>query len=305
VRDRAVSGPRRHSRTTRVDGRAGRRHNVARPANERVKKKSTPDGVAVIREVLDASRPRPDVAAPVGEKNQYAVRFAEHMAKRVADDLAPRLRGIHATTKRTAGSVRGQKQLDVNFSTPQHGLALGISLKSVHLRDAKSGRYTHNMKRNEEELRIEASGYHKRQPYAVMVGVLVLPFDSCDDAKRDNPSSFGSWVRHLRPYCGRVQPDDEIDRFEKLYVALYEADGSDVRFFDIESDPPKSRRPTRDGDLVTADGRPRRLLTYGEFVDAVYHRYLQRNSAEFRWADGEEAPLEVDEAEEEEQDDET
>jgi hypothetical protein len=261
------------------------------------------DGVAVIREVLDASQPRPDIAASVGEKNQYAVRFAEQMAKRIADDLGPSLRGIQATTKRTAGSVRGQKQLDVNFSTPQHGLALGISLKSVHLRDAKSGRYTHNMKRNEEELRIEASGYHKRQPYAVMIGVLVLPFDSCDDAKKDNPSSFGSWVRHLRPYCGRVHPDDEIDRFEKLYVALYEPDGNDLRFFDIESDPPKSRRPAKDGDLIADDGRPRRLLTYAEFLDAVYHRYLQRNSAEFRWAEGEEAPLEPDETEEEDEED--
>jgi hypothetical protein len=276
-----------------------------RRRDQYVKKHSVPDGVSVIRDILKASRPRPQVADPVGKKNQYAVRFAEHMAKRIANDLAPRLRSIQATTKRTAGSLRGQKQLDVNFSTPQHGLALGISLKSVHLRDAKSGRYTHNMKRNEEELRIEASGYHKRQPYAVMIGVLFVPFDSCDDAKKDNPSSFGSWVRHLRPYCGRGHPDDEIDRFEKLYVAMYEPDGSDLRFFDIESDPPRNRRPPQDGELLAADGRARRLLTYAEFLDGVYHRYLQRNSAEFRWADGQEAPLEVDEVEEEEQDNQT
>jgi hypothetical protein len=268
-----------------------------------VTKDDTPDGAAVIREVLDASLPRPEVTDAVGVKNQYAVRFADHLARYIANDLAPSLRGIQATTKRTAASVRGQKQLDINFSTPQHGLALGISLKSVHLRDASSGRYTHNMKRNEEELRIEASGYHKRQPYAVMIGVLVLPFDSCDDAKRENPSSFGSWVRHLRPYCGRLQPDDDIDRFEKLYVALYEPDGSEFSFFDIEADPPKNRRPPKDGDLLGSDGRPRRLLTYAEFLDAVYHRYLRRNAAEFSWADGEEAPIEVDEADEEETDD--
>ena len=63
------------------------------------------------------------------------------------------------------------KQLDVNFSTPKLGLALGISLKSVHTRDKKKPkRYTHNMKRNEEEFRVEAIGYHKRQPFAVMIG---------------------------------------------------------------------------------------------------------------------------------------
>jgi hypothetical protein len=255
----------------------------------------------VIRAVLAASSPRPDVDDPVGEKNQYAVRFAERMAIRIAADLSDRFRGIAATTKRTAGSIRGQKQLDVNFSTPQHGLALGISLKSVHLRDVTGGRYTHNMKRNEEELRIEASGYHKRQPYAVMVGILFLPFDSCDDGKKNNPSSFGSWVRHLRPFAGRQTPDDEIDRFEKLYIALYAPDGSDMRFFDAEADPPKNRRPPKDGELLAEDGRPRRLLSYAELLDSIYHRYLHRNSAEFRWADGEEEPLDlsdIDEGEE-------
>ena len=157
-------------------------------------------------------------------KNQYAVRFADHIATRIAADLFERLEDIAATTKRTAGSARGKKQLDINFSTPRLGLALGISLKSVHLRDVKgAGRYTHNMKRNEEELRIEASGYHKRQPYAVMVAVLFLPFDSAEDGKKDNPSSFGSWVRHLRPYAGREDPEDEIDKFEKIYIASLRA----------------------------------------------------------------------------------
>src|SRR4029079_19349631 len=138
--------------------------------------------------------------------------------------------------KRAAASVRGHKQLDVNFSTPQLGLALGSSLKSVHLREAAGGkRYTHNLKRNEEELRIEAAGYHKRQPYAVMVGVLFLPFDSCEDGKRNNPSSVGSWVRHLRPYTARSGPRDDDDRFERIYIALYEPDGSNLGFFDISA----------------------------------------------------------------------
>lgn len=194
-----------------------------------------------------------------------------------------------------------KKQLDVNFSTPEHGLVLGISLKSVHVRDAKrqrdgsikAGRYTHNMKRNEEELRIEAGGYHKRQPYAVMIGVLFLPFDSCDDAIRSDPSSFGSWVKHLRPHTRRLEPDDDTDRFEKLYVALYEVDGSNLRFFDVESDPPKSGRPETNGALGGADGRPRRLLSYAEFLESCYEMYERRNSVDFRWASGESSPLDI------------
>lgn len=261
---------------------------------ERPEGRSRPivDGAAVMAEVLAHSEPRPDVGSAQTQKNQYAVRFAERLAELVARDLQPMFPGIEATTKRNAAAVRGKKQLDINFSTPQLGLALGISLKSVHLRDVGSGqRYTHNMKRNEEELRIEANAYHKRQPYAVMVGVLLLPFDSCSDGKKDNPSSFGSWVRHLRPYTGRAGPTDEPDVFEKLYIGLYEPDGSDFRFFDVESDPPKNQRPRGDGALEGADGRAQRLLSYREFLDAVFHAYLARNSAEFRWADGDEEPL--------------
>ena len=247
------------------------------------KNQPAPDGATVLAEVLRAAKPRPKQADEASDKGQYATRFAEHMAERIAAHLSPRLTGISATTKRTAGSAVGTKQLDVNFSTPRIGLALGISLKSVHIRDiGGSERYTHNRKRNEEELRIEATGYHKRQPYAVMVGVLFLPFDSCDDGKKDNPSSFGSWVRHLRPYAGREEPEDEKDKFEKIYIALYEPAGTDMRFFDAQWDPPRR-------------GRPKRLLTYGEFLDAAYHAYLSRNAAEFKWAEGEEEPLGIEE----------
>lgn len=236
----------------------------------------------MIAAVLRAVQPRPQRSDSQSAKNKYASRFADHMAQRISADLAPRLKGISATTKRSAGSVRGRKQLDINFSTPQVGLALGISLKSVHLRDVGgSERYTHNKKRNEEELRVEATGYHKRQPYAVMVGVLFLPFDSCEDGKKSNPSSFGSWVLHLRPYAGRRETDDDHDKFEKIYIALYEPDGTDLRFFDVEAAPRKN-------------GRPRGLLAYAEFLDAVYRAYQDRNHAEFEWDDAEAESLDLE-----------
>jgi hypothetical protein len=253
------------------------------------------DGATAIAHVLKAAEPRPTATTTQHEKNQYAVRFADAMAAILASDLGRLMRGISASPKRTAASVRGAKQLDVNFSTPATGLALGISLKSVHIRESTGAkRYTHNLKRNEEELRIEASGYHKRQPYAVMVGVLFLPFDSCEDGKKTNPSSFGSWVRHLRPYAGRNEPRDDEDRFEAIYIGLYDPDGLDIRFFDVASDPPKNGRPPHDGALLGRNGTPCRLLSYAEFLSAVYHSYLRRNAAEFRWADGTEEPLEAD-----------
>ncbi|MGI8671040.1 MAG: hypothetical protein ACR2LU_00365 [Luteitalea sp.] len=252
-----------------------------------------PDGASAITEVLRKSTPRPTRHDSTTEKKNYAIRFATHIGERLTADLKPYFPKISATTKRSARSVTGNKQLDVNFSTPELGLALGISLKSVHVRDVGSAfRYTHNMKRNEEELRIEASGYHKRQPYAVMLGVLFLPFDSCTDGKSES-SSFGSWVRKLRPYAGRVDPEDDIDRFEKIYIALYEPDGSDLRFFDIQCAPPRNGRPPDAEAPIDFDATCHGLLSYADFLGAAYHSYLARNQAEFMWASGEEEPLDL------------
>ena len=66
----------------------------------------------------------------------------------------------------SAGAARKPKKLDVNFSTPELGLALGISIKSVNFAEDNRG-YAHNVTGRDYELRAEASDYHTRQPYAV------------------------------------------------------------------------------------------------------------------------------------------
>ena len=151
------------------------------------KSKRTPaairEGEDVLSKILADAAPRPTSGSSQSDKNQYAIRFADAFATELARDFTPLMDGIEASSRRSAKSDGGTKQLDINFSTPATGLALGVTLKSVHIREATGGkRYTHNLKRNGEELMIEASGYHRRQPYAVMVAILALPFDSCDDA---------------------------------------------------------------------------------------------------------------------------
>lgn len=228
-------------------------------------------GHVALKAALDEAAPRPSSSSAQSEKTNYASRFADAMAEQLAFDLAPRFPGIDATTKRTGVTSKGKKQLDISFSTPKMGLALGVSLKSVHIRET-GGRYTHNMKRNDEELGTEATVYHERQPWSVMVAVMFLPFDACTDGK-SGPSSFGSWVRSLRPRVGRSSAADREQLFEKGYIALYESDGSNLQFFDIESAPPKR-------------GVPADLLSYAGFIEALYRAYTLRNHAEFRWVDG-------------------
>ena len=61
---------------------------------------TTDIGVAVISEVLRTAEPRPNRNDPVTDKNQYAVRFADLMANRIASDLfnawrtSPRRQGV-------------------------------------------------------------------------------------------------------------------------------------------------------------------------------------------------------------------
>lgn len=256
-------------------------------------RRERPDGAVVLTEVLERAAPRPLRQDAAAEKTKYAVRFADCMAQAMARDLQGFFPSIEASTKRAARSASGKTQLDINFSTLDMGLALGVSLKSVHVRDVgRTSRYTKNPKRNLEELRTEASGYHRRQPFAVMVAVLFLPFDSCSDGKT-NPSSFGAWVQKLRPYAGRKAPEDDIDTFEKIYIALYEPDGSELRFFDVECRPHRNQRPPNAPEPVDYDQPCGGLLSYADFLGALYHVFLDRNPVEFEWADAEPELLEL------------
>ena len=244
-----------------------------------------PKAITNLTDVLAAAGERPpDFASDPAERHRlpeqkriYATRFANKMAICVANGLRDSFPDVlpgedGKGLESPAQSVRGPKKLDVNYSTPQLGLGFGISLKAVHFKEREKFGYVHNRKRNDEELRTEASGYHKRQPYAVMVAVMFLPDDACNDAQPKNMSSFGAWVKYLRPLSQRVSAHDDIDRYERVYVGLYARDGSRMEFFDVENAPPKR-------------GRPKNLLTFAEFLEAVEKTFLRRNVADFDWAD--------------------
>jgi len=251
--------------------------------------------IQTLKDVLDAAAPRPADHAKTREerhklsedKRTYATRFADKMAICVANGLRGRFPGVLPDeegkgVESPAQSVRGPKKLDVNYSTQQLGLGFGISLKAVHFKEKEKRGYIHNMKRNDEELRSEASGYHQRQPYAVMIAVVFLPDDACDDSTARHSSSFGAWVKYLRPLAQRQFAHEDIDRYERVFIGLYGRDGSNVEFFDVALAPPKR-------------GRPKNLLSYAGFLDEVEKTFLKRNVSDFEWAD--EPGIQTDEPE--------
>ena len=86
------------------------------------------------------------------------------------------------------------KRVDVKYSTPEAGLGLALSFKSVHFGEEDSGNrdFVHNLKRNDEELRVEATGHHLRQPYAVMVAV-----EDCDLHRFERSTAPPLWSKHF------------------------------------------------------------------------------------------------------------
>lgn len=178
-----------------------------------------------------------------------------------------------------ARTAKGFKKLDVNYSTPELGLALGVSIKSINFADERTRRFTKNFSRNDNELRAEATDYHQRQPYAVLVGVLFLPLSSCNDAgkargEEPRASSFGAAVKFFRNRANRTGPRDDVDLFERFFVALYGASGEHACFFDATRPPPRARRP-HGAECIDFEG----------FIAEIVKTYRERNDPPFQWAD--------------------
>ena len=241
---------------------------------------SPADGRAVIKSVLESTRRDVEAAAtkaagkPFKRDLNFAIAFAKYMGIEVAKALEPHFPGIMSGEK-PSRAVRGMKRVDVKYSTAEAGLGLALSFKSVHFgeRDAGAADFIHNLKRNDEELRVEATGHHLRQPYAVMVAVVFLPFESCQDMDK---SSFASWVEYLWPLKGREEPEDPPDRFELVFIGLYARDGRELGFYQVGGEVPCPRK-----------GRPRRLLGLGEFLGLIRETYARRNGLDFAF-EGEE-----------------
>jgi len=233
-------------------------------------------------------------AASQAQKKNYAETLSRELAQRFADLLRPHFTGILPDPsgkgqESRARTSKGFKKLDVNYSTVELGLGLGVSIKTINFRDAASKRYTKNYTRADGELRAEASDYHERQPYAVMVAVVFLPADACDDALT-GVSSFGAAVQIFRNRASRHSHEDAPMLFERVFIGLYETAETafgEVGFFDVMTPPPRR-------------GRPRAMLGMGELIGEIVATYDHRNAPPFLWDDGVEeipAPPEADDEE--------
>ena len=259
---------------------------------------------------LDGADPRPAPTASREEKKNYAERLSNQLAQRIADALRPTFPSVTPTAagkgrEARVGVDKGQKRLDVKVTDTTLGLLLSVSIKTYSFQDyspksGKLGRWTKNIVRNDHELRGEAMVVHQRQPYAVLVGVMFEPYATCDDGDPKktsdvHKSSFAHHVATLAKRTGRGKrpvyggstawvdlgaEDTRHDLFERMFIGLYEPDGPDrgaVRFFDVESAPPRNGRPSAAA-----------TISFEGFIEQVATEVQRRNSIAPSWAEGEE-----------------
>jgi len=248
-----------------------------------------PAGPAV-HSVQDALRAAGPKAGHANKKN-WSEAFSRALAVMFANHLRADFAGVtpdkHGRRQECpARTNRGYKKLDVGYSTEELGLALGVSIKSINFRDPASNRYTKNYSRNDNELRAEAMDYHRRQPFAVLVGVLMLPIDSCDDAGADE-SSFGAAVRYFRQRSNRRSPEGDADLFEAFFIGLYddsEPSGSNDFFFAVNDAPPRAGRPIRRPYPAGVSAPAYRDMSLLEVIATIRSVYDAVNSYPFDFA---------------------
>jgi hypothetical protein len=136
------------------------------------------------------------------------------------------------------------KKLDVNYSNPQIGLGLAVSIKTLNFKDEATGRFTKNIKRIDGELRAEAQDCHVRQPYAVLAGLIFFPEEAASDS-RTKSSLRHAWEVFERR-GGRRSTGNEASHFERIWVCVYNSGQDDfgrVRCFDVADEIPTTGLP--------------------------------------------------------------
>ena len=207
-------------------------------------------------------------------KHGYAFKLSTSLARTVADSLRADfpgvLPGIDGRGGESAAPVHsGFKRLDVNYSTQQLGLALGVSIKTLNFPDEGSGRFTKNATRIDNELRAEAQDYHHRQPYCVLAALIFVPEATVRDHGSRGRTSFRHIYETLSKRAGRQDHAGPHDRFELVYLITYEDDENSPSFGRMRLT--EVRAPT------DATDEPADATTFDDLIRAIGTTFQTRN----------------------------
>ena len=171
---------------------------------------------------------------PDSDKQANKKNYSEKVSAAVALALAEELRqrgmvgarpsgpgtvGSSGAERRLAGGI-GAKKVDVTWATEESGLILAVSVKTILFKDVSSGAYQKNLTNRRADMLNEAVTLHRRFPYAVLGGFLVLDAGAEHDGTQRRRSTFLNVGPRFRLFTGRQDPAGRDEQYEKFYVVL-------------------------------------------------------------------------------------
>lgn len=166
-------------------------------------------------------------------KRDYSQRMSEAVALALADELRergladarpapPRVLGASGAERRMAGGL-GPKKVDVSWATEEPGLLLAISVKTINFRDMKSKNFQKNLTNRRSDMLMESVTLHRRFPFAVLAGLLILDHQSATDNTPTRRSTFENAHARYRLFTDRDDPAGRDEQFERLWIMLVDA----------------------------------------------------------------------------------
>ena len=189
---------------------------------------------------LEAVGDKPPDSAGISVKKAYSESISAAVALAVAGELSHRgLKGVRpvppgqidtsGAERRMAGGI-GAKKVDVTWATEEGGLLLGLSIKTINFRDAKSKNFQKNLTNRRGDMLFEAVTLHRRFPYAVLGGLFFLDEGAANDQTERRSSTFINAHNRLQLFTGRADPGGRDEQYERLYLILLDASSSHAKF---------------------------------------------------------------------------
>lgn len=151
--------------------------------------------------------------------------FAEELRQRGLDTARPAPPGVLGSSgaeRRMAGGL-GPKRVDVSWATEESGLLVAVSVKTINFRDQRSGNFQKNLTNRRGDMLFESVTLHRRFPFAVLAGFLILDKDAATDQTKTRRSTFENAHARLRLFTGRDDPAGRDEQYESLYLMLLDS----------------------------------------------------------------------------------
>ena len=161
-----------------------------------------------------------------------ALAFGEELRKRGMEGSMPVLAkggGKSGAERRMSGGI-GAKQVDVSWATETSGLILAISIKTINFRDLTSGNFQKNLTNRRGDMLFESVTLHRRFPFAVLGGFMILDKGAASDNTAKRRSTFLNAHSRLQLFSGRDDPAAREEQYERLYILLLDNSRRSPRF---------------------------------------------------------------------------